>query len=105
MKAFIAILLSLSSLGLLAQGWVKEMPAIPKQFPSVNGASISGTGGNSDTIINVTSIDYGAANFKEMYVISHNKDGLLLDYFQLPTIETKKPRSSSEFFFLDRKDC
>lgn len=99
MKTLVTILLSLSSLGLLAQGWVKEMPAIPKQFPSVNGVSISGTGGNSDTIINVTSVDYGAANFKEVYVIFHNKDGLLLDYFLLPTIETKNLQSSSEYFF------
>jgi len=75
------------------------MPAIPKQFPSVNGASISGNGGNLDTIINVTSVDYGAAKIKEVYVISHNKDGVLLNYFRLPTIETKNRHSGSEYFF------
>lgn len=99
MRILLTLILSIISLGLSAQGWAKEMPAIPKQFSSLNGASISGNGGNSDTIINVTSIDYGAANIKERYVISHTKDGVLLDYFWLPTIETKHRYSGSGYFF------
>lgn len=99
MRTLITLILFLTHFGLLAQGWAKEMPAIPKQYTSLNGASISGNGGNSDTIINVTSIDYGAANIKERYVISHSKDGVLLDYFWLPTIETKHRYSGSGYFF------
>ncbi|MCR9155371.1 MAG: T9SS type A sorting domain-containing protein [Bacteroidetes bacterium] len=99
MRALVTILIFLTNLGLFAQGWLKEMPAIPKQFTSLNGVSISGNGGNSDTIINVTSLEYGASKIKEMYVISHSKEGVLLDYFQVPTSETKDWNYGSNYFF------